>query len=297
MINYDEYPEHCWVIEDGVLVSYSYKGWYDEDGNYVWMSDADERLIMNTAYTITPNSVLTFDIAKDQYAWENIIIEVTQDGENFFELGTVYRNDYDEGWTEGRVDVGSAFIAEGLAYGDYRIVLHHDVQGAGRLNIDNLKLTERAGVYEAGDYYLVAAAKAAFTLNVELQNVGGEPIEPEVKDYRIASIEGVTLTEYTYESENSNKVVEINSDGLIDVLDYNEDGTLAGYTTTSGTDVITEVEYIYENGRLAGYSEVAQGWTGPITEDATFVYNAEGQITEIVSSLTSTGKEVALLIL
>ena len=290
MINYDEYPEHCWVIEDGVLVSYSYKGWYDEDGNYVWMSDADERLIMNTAYTITPNSVLTFDIAKDQYAWENIIIEVTQDGENFFELGTVYRNDYDEGWTEGRVDVGSAFIAEGLAYGDYRIVLHHDVQGAGRLNIDNLKLTERAGVYEAGDYYLVAAAKAAFTLNVELQNVGGEPIDPEVKDYRIASIEGVTYTEYTYESENSNKVVEISSDGLIDVLEYNADGTLAGYTTTvDGTDeVITEVEYIYENGKLAGYSEVAQGWTGPITEDATFVYNAEGQITEIVSSKMTT---------
>ena len=126
-------------------------------------------------------------------------------------------------------------------------------------------------------------------MNVELQNVGGnEPVDPEVKDYRIASIEGIMNTVYTYESENSNKVVEIDSDGLIDVLEYNADGTLAGYTTTSGTDVIAEVEYIYENGKLAGYNEVAQGWTGPMTEDATFVYNAEGQITEIVSSKMTT---------
>ena len=288
MINYDEYPEHCWVIENGELVSYSYKGWNDENGNYVWISDADERLIMNTAYTITPNSVLTFDIAKDQYAWENITIEVTQDGENFVALGTVYRNDYVSEWTEGRVDVGSAFIAACLAYGDYQIVLHHDVSGAGTLKIDNLKLTERAGVYEAGDYYLVAAAKEAFTLNVELKGLDDneEPIDPvEPKDYRLASITGMFNTTYTYESEESDKVVEINADGLIDALEYNEEGLLIGYTSTyeGSTDIINDIDFTYEDGKLVGYAETAQSMSGPITQEFEFAYNDEGQVITIVS--------------
>ena len=305
----DEYKDYCWYVEDGKLRSKSFDSW-GEYGTDTWgsMNKADERVITNEAYTITPNTVLTLDMDEfESGTYLNLIVEVTQDGENFVELTTFqtppyyfkedYMKDYypeyfDENGnfiTLKRADLGALFIAKGLEYGDYRISLHANNGGGGDLLVDNVVLTERAGVYEAGDYYLVAAAKEAFTLNVELQNVGGnEPVDPEVKDYRIASIEGIMNTVYTYESENSNKVVEINSDGLIDVLDYNEDGTLAGYTTTSGTDVITEVEYIYENGKLAGYSEVAQGWTGPITEDATFVYNAEGQITEIVSSKMTT---------
>lgn len=191
----DEHKDYCWKIEDNALVSYSYAGWYNEDNEWTTINKADERIITNAAYTITPHTVLTFDIQRKSAKYQTLSIEVTQDGENFVKLGEVqvhpewmeqpgnkpyYKELFDENGnyiTLRRINLGEVFVTAGLEYGDYRIALHTDNESTGTLIVDNLALTERTGVYEAGSYYLVAAAKDAFTLNMELETANEEPEE------------------------------------------------------------------------------------------------------------------------
>ena len=192
----DEYTDFCWGIENGQLVSYSFYGWYDEDGNWVYINKADERIITNDAYTITPNTVLTFDMQRENSSsYQNVTVEITKDGQEFTSIRTVevhpdYWDDYKEYYPEDfdengnyitlrRINLGEEFIAACLEYGDYRISLRANNNGAGTLIIDNLALTERAGVYEAGDYYMVAAAKEAFSVEMVLEDYNGSGEEPE----------------------------------------------------------------------------------------------------------------------
>lgn len=169
-INYDDYENYNWGIEDGALISYSYAYWYDENDEYNWMNIADERIVTNEAYTITPKTVLTFDAEKQGWGQEAVIIEVTKDGQEFIEIGSVVLNDPMTDYFEldARVDIGAIFTNKGIEFGDYKVVLHHNIAGIGYIKIDNLEMTERAGIYAAGDYYLVVAAKDAFTVNVTL---------------------------------------------------------------------------------------------------------------------------------
>ena len=180
-INYDEFEDFNWAItEDGTLISYSFYSWYDENDQYNYIHTADERIVTNEAYTITPKTVLTFDATKQGWGQEAVIVEVTKDGQEFIEIGSVILNDVMTDYFElaARVEIGSVFTNKGIEFGDYNIVLRHNNGGIGYVTVDNLEMTERAGVYEAGDYYLVAAAKEAFTVNVELTDTNDQPVEP-----------------------------------------------------------------------------------------------------------------------
>ncbi len=175
IVNYDAYEDYTWTVEGNsenhYLTSYSYK-WLGGDPQYI--NDADERIITKTAYPITPNSVLTFQMTKGEYDFEDVLIEVTKDGENFIEIEKVTYYDYTINWKSCRVDLGVRFATLGLEYGDYQIVLHHDVPGVGQIVIDNLTMTERTNVIPAGDYYLVVAAEDAFNVTVSLEEIPEE---------------------------------------------------------------------------------------------------------------------------
>ncbi len=194
----DENTDYCWYVENGKLISKSFDSW-GEYGTDTWgtMNQADERVITKEYYTITPYTVLTFDIQREGGTWQYLTIEVTQDGENFTALGTVQADPdwvddpanqsmfpelFDENGnyiTFRRVDIGANFIAAGLEYGDYQIAIHATNSGCPEISVDNLALTERAGVYEAGDYYMVAAAKEAFSVEMVLEDYNGGGEEPE----------------------------------------------------------------------------------------------------------------------
>lgn len=179
-IDYDEFKEYNWGIENGSLISYSYAYYFDENDEYHWINAANERVITNESYAITPKTVLTFDAARSGWGQEAVIVEVTKDGEEFFAIQSVIVNDPMSDWAEldARVDIGAIFTNKGLEFGDYQISLHHNISGIGYIKIDNLEMKEIAGVYAAGDYYLVAAAKDAFSINMALEDVAVEVPAP-----------------------------------------------------------------------------------------------------------------------
>ena len=237
----DEYKDHSWKIEDSTLVSYSYVGWYDENNEWTTINKADERIITNDAYTITPYTVLTFDIQRKSAKYQTLAIEVTQDGENFTKIGEVqvhpewieqpsnkpyYKELFDENGnyiTLRRINFGDAFVAAGLEYGDYNISLHTNNESTGTLIVDNLTLTERAGAYEAGNYYLVAAAKSAFSVNIELQDVVNEPddIYDPMEHSTTFNIYPNPVNDVLY-IENSDIVEEVTIYNITGVIVYNE---------------------------------------------------------------------------
>ena len=237
----DEYKDYSWKIEDSTLVSYSYVGWYDENNEWTTINKADERIIANDAYTITPYTVLTFDIQRKSAKYQTLAIEVTQDGENFIKIGEVqvhpewieqpsnkpyYKELFDENGnyiTLRRINFGEAFVAAGLEYGDYNISLHTNNESTGTLIVDNLTLTERAGAYEAGNYYLVAAAKSAFSVNIELQDVVTEPdgIYDPIEHSTTFNIYPNPVNDVLY-IENSDIVEEVTIYNITGVIVYNE---------------------------------------------------------------------------
>ena len=210
--DYDEFKDYTWKVENGTLVSYSFttegESYYDEDGNYNFIPDmnqAEERIITNTAYAITPNSVLTLDVNRiDNNTFLNLYVEVTKDGKEFIEMEWLYipPNYYDE-YTdiygeyqvERRIDLGAKFAAMELEYGEYQISLYHSSEGGGAILVDNLTLTERTTVIPAGKYYLVAAAEDAFKVTVTLDEPKEEePETPENPTDTIAPTPSDSLT-------------------------------------------------------------------------------------------------------
>lgn len=176
--DYDDYKDFSWGIDNGVLISYSFCGWYGENGAWEYINKADERIMTSNAFAITPNSVLEFDMSKGEYDFEEVIIEVTQDGEIFTEVEKVFYHEYTTDWKTCKIDMGARFASLGLEYGDYQIVLYHKLDGVGCVKINNLNLTERSSVIVAGDYYLVVAAEDAYKVTVSLGEVPEDPTAP-----------------------------------------------------------------------------------------------------------------------
>ena len=179
IIDNDEFKDHTWKIESGALISYSYEYWWNENNEGQSINRADERIVTNDAYTVTANSVLSFQATKgvdesQTHYGEAVIVEVTKDGETFTEVYSAVFDDHSIDWRTVRVDLGAIFVNKGIEFGDYRISIRHNKQGVGFVRVDYLALTERTIVYPAGEYYLVAAAKEAFTVNVQLTALGGD---------------------------------------------------------------------------------------------------------------------------
>ena len=322
--DYDAYQDYSWDVEEDEnggyqLVSYSFQGWYGEDNSWQYYNDADERIITNAAFNITEKSVLTFDMNVNGN-WEGVIIEVTKDGETFTEIENIVDQSYSYDWFAKRINIGEKLAALGLEYGEYRISLYHDLQGYGKLNIDNLVLSEREYAFPEGTYFLFAAAEDAFSVEVTAVETEEVVIVPEAKAYRLESVVNFMETVYTYDEVFTNRVVEMEEEGITTTLSYNKagqvvsaeqvvvyegeegepveevlssieytynaDGTLATYTETAptpaGAMATTTTEYTYEDGRLAKVENA--DWE----IEMTYVYNEDGTVKEIVEPYMTT---------
>ena len=322
--DYDAYQDYSWDVEEDEnggyqLVSYSFQGWYGEDNSWQYYNDADERIITNAAFNITEKSVLTFDMNVNGN-WEGVIIEVTKDGETFTEIENIVDQSYSYDWFAKRINIGEKLAALGLEYGEYRISLYHDLQGYGKLNIDNLVLSEREYAFPEGTYFLFAAAEDAFSVEVTAVETEEVVIVPEAKAYRLESVVNFMETVYTYDEVFTNRVVEMEEEGITTTLSYNkagqvvsaaqvvvyegeegeqveevlssieytynEDGTLATYTETAptpaGAMATTTTEYTYEDGRLAKVENA------DLEIEMTYVYNEDGTVKEIVEPSMTT---------
>ena len=322
--DYDAYQDYSWDVEEDEnggyqLVSYSFQGWYGEDNSWQYYNDADERIITNAAFNITEKSVLTFDMNVNGN-WEGVIIEVTKDGETFTEIENIVDQSYSYDWFAKRINIGEKLAALGLEYGEYRISLYHDLQGYGKLNIDNLVLSEREYAFPEGTYFLFAAAEDAFSVEVTAVETEEVVIVPEAKAYRLESVVNFMETVYTYDEVFTNRVVEMEEEGITTTLSYNkagqvvsaeqvvvyegeegeqveevlssieytynEDGTLATYTETAptpaGAMATTTTEYTYEDGRLAKVENA------DYEIEMTYVYNEDGTVKEIVEPYAKT---------
>ena len=189
--DYDEYENYTWKVENGTLVSYSFVS--APEPPYYVMNKADERITTKELYTITPNSVLTFDVrfafVYDETQvfgnYDNVYVQITKDGTTFTEIAFVESvvdmsapNGYSIDWLSQRVDLGAKLTELGLDYGDYQISFYHKFGGAHILAIDNFALTERDKVVLPGNYYLVVAAEDAFDVTVSLGEIP-EDDEPD----------------------------------------------------------------------------------------------------------------------
>ena len=320
----DEYQDYSWDVEEDEnggykLTSYSYLGWYGENGNWEWFADADERIITNEAYNITEKSVLTFDMNVNGQ-FEGVIIEVTKDGETFTTIENIMETSYSYEWLAKRVNIGAKLAELGLEYGEYRISLYHDMQGYGELNIDNLVLAERELAFPEGTYFLFAAAEKDLAVEVSIVETEEVVIVPEAKAYRLESVESFMETVYTYDEVFTNRVVEMEEEGITTTLSYNKAGQVVSaaqvvvYEGEEGEpveEVLSSIEYTYNaDGTLATYTETAPTPTGAMAtttteytyEDGklvkvenadyeiemTYVYNEDGTVKEIVEPYMTT---------
>ena len=192
IVDNDEFEDFTWNVESGSLMSYSFYSWWDENDQYNYINNANERAITKEAYTITPNSVLELNICfMDGHgggSWDNLIVEITKDGENFTQIGLL--ENFLESttvlpsaeWQKKVINFGAKFTELGLEYGDYKISFYHKNGGSGFVALDNISLTERDKVVIPGNYYLVVAAEDAFNVTVSLGEIpeDDEPIDPSV---------------------------------------------------------------------------------------------------------------------
>ncbi|MBO5847899.1 MAG: choice-of-anchor J domain-containing protein, partial [Bacteroidales bacterium] len=155
------------------IVSYSYR--FQMGGN---ISTADNYIYTKNKYAITANSKLLFDTKILSTQWpDQVMVKVSTNGEEFILIETI--DPMSENWVSKTINLGDKFVEKGLEYGEYHIALHHKNNYQERIYIDNLQLTDgssksrsvepqiNAVHYEAGEYYLVAAAEEGnFTLNI-----------------------------------------------------------------------------------------------------------------------------------
>ena len=184
MVEYDDNNDDNWQIESNAgpdgsncLVSYS----YTSSG----VTNADNYIITNSTYNIADGTKLSLDVAcggeyKGNY--DKIIVKVSTDGEVFTPIETIDPQTTE--WTNVIVDLGAKFNELGLAYGNYYIALHHyQPSDIYYIFVDNLILSEEADIegdiYLAGEYYLIAAAEDAFTVNITKTSLP----EPEAITY------------------------------------------------------------------------------------------------------------------
>ena len=170
MVEYDGNNDNWQIVSnagpDGsnCLVSYSYTSY--------GVMKADNYIITNSTYNIADGTKLSLDVACGgayQGNYDKIIVKVSTDGEAFTPIETIDPQTTE--WTNVIVDLGAKFNELGLAYGNYYIALHHyQPSDIFYIFVDNLILSEEADIegdiYPAGEYYLIAAAEDAFTVNI-----------------------------------------------------------------------------------------------------------------------------------
>ena len=120
-----------------------------------------------------------------------------------------------------------------------------------------------------------------------------EPVAPTFADYRLESVAKTWgATEYVYDEEMANTVVEVVEDGVSTEISYNEAGQIASAIVyAEEVDSIgnpieySSVRYTYnEDGVWVGYKEITQGWMGRVEEtNATLNYNENGQLVSVVT--------------
>ena len=107
--------------------------------------------------------------------------------------------------------------------------------------------------------------------------------------YRMTGETGNMEVAYSYESEFTTKVVEVNAEGIIDSLVYNEKGQIVKVNTymeqyDEETGEFTVVlgssnEYTYnEAGQLATFNEYVDSWSGAYYSLTTVSYDSEGRM-------------------
>ena len=135
--------------------------------------------------------------------------------------------------------------------------------------------------------------------NIKLRAIateGGETPEPTPTfTHRLESV-GTAWgnTAYTFDEENTNRVVAIDEDGIVTEVTYNEAGQIASAVATveevdeEGNPVetvISGVEYEYdENGVWTSFTETVQGWFGgTVVTETALNYDAEGRLVSLTS--------------
>ena len=246
------------IITEGSYVyvkSYSYLAEKNEDETTnVLVSSANNVMMTEQVYNITPNSKLSFDAfcySHDFDLYKDYInVEVTKDGETFTTIEKLLPAPME--FTNEIVDLGAAFSTLGLEYGDYYIVLRHKENDKMFVCLDNIRLkndnvTRAASktisevYYPAGKYYLVAAAESAFTVNVETKEA---PLAPPTEVAVTVTTSSVTLTWNAVDRAESYNI-------------YRDDELLANVTETTFTedDLETFTEYCYVIKSVAGETE------------------------------------------
>ena len=137
-------------------------------------------------YRITETSVVKLNakcgLGMNTDLGEHYAVVVSEDGVNF---EIVFEEDYNSSKQADKEVNLSAYAGQNLYIG-FR---HFDCTGQYAIFVDDVKLTDGSvetrgtepqisAVYPAGKYYLVAAAEDAFTVNVNVEELEGEPEEP-----------------------------------------------------------------------------------------------------------------------
>ena len=200
------------VVTEGDYVyvrSYSYLEEKDENADEqeepnVLVSSANNILMTENVYNITPNSKLSFDAFCYGHAFEawkdHVIVEVSKDGETFVSVKKILPAATE--FSNVVVDLGAEFATLNLEYGDYHVALRHQETDRMYVCLDNIRLvndnvtraTEKVSedmYYTAGRYYLVAAAEDAFTVNISAETA---PLAPPTEIFATVTETSVTLT-------------------------------------------------------------------------------------------------------
>jgi hypothetical protein len=155
------------VIDGATLKSDSYKSQNSlEPDNYI---------VTKEKYEITAKSVLSFKYYTSEFP-DKLGVEISTDGVNFTSL-----------WSE-KSSLGAADPAEkNISLSEYAgqsvyiALRHYESNGSEGyyVTVDDFKLESGLpSIFPAGKYYLVAAAEDAFTVNVNVEELEGEPEEP-----------------------------------------------------------------------------------------------------------------------
>ena len=251
------------------------------DGGFGLYPSINNYIVTENAYAITAGSKLSWYVRNADYyaayadAYEVVISE---DGENFTQVwsGTAQAGVYEQ-------ELSLAEYAGKNLYIGFR---HYctDEYGGAALVLDNIVLTAGEGGEGGG----------------ETPDPTPDP-EPVVEGYRLEAITQASSwnnISYVYESETSHKVIEVREGEdsgygqYIKFLQYNADGTLAGYEdgwaengsiNKEGSNYqYTAVEYTYTDGVVTSYTETQYtGWSDPSSTEYTITRDAEGNITEV----------------
>lgn len=173
---------------DGTKCVYS-ESWHAGTGSPL---TPDNIIATKGLYTITENSVLSFDAAPQgnsaSFCAENFGVVVSSDGVNFTTIWhhTVTANEID--WKHYDIDLGE-YANHNLYVG----IRHYDCTNEYAIRIDNLVLSDGTTrgaksntienlVVPAGVYYLVASATSEFTVSVLTDNTVSEVVAEEIDE-------------------------------------------------------------------------------------------------------------------